>query len=374
MKTKQLNRATRYTDFREMIYTSARRFGRKTAFQIRKSDGSYKFVSYAQFKEDFRALGTHFLDLGLSGSRIAVVGKNSYSWVLHYLCAATVGVAVPIDRELSAEDMYTFIASADCAAVCADSEILDQLRPLTGHKRLLLSLQDALPAMATQDERIDTLPVASDKMSVLIFTSGTAGKPKGVCLSQKNICTNIYSTSQIVKVTSRDKTLSILPLCHTYECTLNCLLILSRGACIAYADSLHAIRRNILEYRPTLLVVVPELLQILDKRIQTVVAGKCPKKYQDTFRTNSLATAFRTLPFAVRMIIRRKVKQALGGKLRTFIVGGADLSPAVIEDFQALGIRSLQGYGLTECAPLLAGNNDFYFNARSAGVAVPVWN
>lgn len=371
MKTKQLNNATRYSDFREMIYASAKKFRKKTAFQIKIRSGSYRFVSYAQFKEGYRAVGTHFLDLGLYGKRIAVIGKNSYAWVLHYACAATVGVAVPIDRELSPEDMHQFIVSADCAAICADREILEQLRPLISSQRLLLPLQDTLPPIPADDTRIDTVPIDEDEMSVLIFTSGTSGKPKGVCLSQKNICANIFATSQIVKVTSRDKTLSILPLCHTYECTLDCLLILSRGACIAYADSLNAIRRNILEYRPTILVVVPALLQLLDKRIQAAILKNSPVKYQEKLKTASISSALRDLPLFVRMAIRRKVKKSLGGKIHTFIVGGADLPSAVVEDFLAFGIRALQGYGLTETAPLLAGNNDFYFNAKSTGVAVP---
>ncbi|MDD9150175.1 AMP-binding protein [Sporolactobacillus sp. CQH2019] len=371
MKIKRLNKATRYTDFREMIYASAKKFRKKHAFQIKIGSGNYRYVTYSQFKEEYRALGTHFLDLGLLDKRIAVVGKNSYAWVLHYACAATVGVAVPIDRELSPEDMRHFIVSAGCTAVCADKEILEQLEPLLSSELLLLSLQDALRPVPADDTRIDTVPIAEDEMSVLIFTSGTAGKPKGVCLSQKNICSNIFSTSQIVKITPRDKTLSILPLCHTYECTLDCLLILSRGACIAYADSLNAIRRNILEYRPTVLVVVPALLQLLDKRIQAAISKNGPAKYQSKFKTSSISKALRDLSGFVRMIIRRKVKKSLGGKIHTCIVGGADLSPAVVEDFLALGIRALQGYGLTESAPLLAGNNDFYFNAQSAGVAIP---
>jgi long-chain acyl-CoA synthetase len=236
---------------------------------------------------------------------------------------------------------------------------------------LLLSLQDALPDRIVADSRIDALPIDPTEMSVLLFTSGTVSKPKGVCLSQKNICANIFSTSRIVNVRSRDKTLSILPLFHTYECTLGCLLVLSRGACIAYADSLNAIRRNILEYSPTILVVVPALLQLLDKRIQAAISRQCPAKYQSKIVPSSIAMTLQNLPLFVRMAIRRRVKKTLGGRIRTFIVGGADLSPAVINDFLALDIRVLQGYGLTECAPLLAGNNDFYFNAQSTGVAIP---
>jgi long-chain acyl-CoA synthetase len=371
LSAQKLNAATEYENFREIIYSSALKFSKKTAFQIKKGNGRYQYVTYSQFKKDYRSLGTHFLNLRLRGKRIAVIGRNSYQWVLHYLCAATVGVVVAIDHELSPEDMRDFITSAGCSAICADTGIIERLRPLFGSDLLLLSLQRSLPTMPVNDHRIDRLPIKDEKMSVLIFTSGTSGHSKGVCLSQRNICANIYATSRIVKVTPHDKTLSILPLHHTYECTLNCLLILSRGACIAYADSLNAIRRNLLEYSPTLLVVVPALLELVDKRLQATIIKGCPEKYKSVFQNASIAEALQKLPVLSRMIIRHKVKRALGGKIRTCIVGAADLSPAVVKDFLALGIRPLQGYGLTECAPLLAGNNDFYLNPVSTGVAIP---
>ncbi|MFT8873018.1 MAG: AMP-binding protein [Sporolactobacillus sp.] len=371
MTAKRLNKATRYANFRELIFGSAEQFGKRPAFQIRAVGGAYRYISYNQFAADYRALGTRLLQLGLQGSRVAIIGKNSYGWTLHYVCAATVGVAVPIDRELAPEDMARFIISADCRAVCADASVLKSLRPLLGSPMLFIDVRETPADVAADSHRIDALPIADDTMSVLIFTSGTAGNPKGVCLSQRNICANIYSTSQIVNVTRRDKVLSILPLCHTYECTLDCLLILSRGACIAYADGLNAIRRNMVEYKPTLLVVVPALLQLLDKRIQAAILKQCPERYQSALKAAPLIDAMRTLPLPARLLIRRKVKKSLGGRLHTFIVGGADLAPAVVEDLTALGIRALQGYGLTECAPLLAGNNDFYFNAQSTGVAIP---
>lgn len=371
MITKRLNKATNYLNFRELLYSSAQKYAKKPAFQIKIGNGNYQNITYSQLKDEYRALSTHFLNLHLFGKRIAVIGKNSYRWGLHYLCAATVGVVVAIDHELSPEDMRDFISSADCSAVCADSEILEHLKPFIKSDLLLLPLQENIPTMPADDSRIDTLSINENEMSILIFTSGTTGNSKGVCLSQKNICSNIFSTSRIVKITSHDKTLSILPLHHTYECTLNCLLILSRGACIAYADSLNAIRHNIQEYSPTILVVVPALLELLDKRIQATITKGCPEKYQSKFKKASISESFRNLPILLRLVIRKKVKKALGGKMHTFIVGAADLSPTVVADFQALGVRVLQGYGLTECAPLLAANNDFYFNAGSTGVAIP---
>ena len=368
---KKLHKPTYYNNLREMLYSSAERYSNKNAFHIREKDGTYRYITFSQFKREFRILGNHLLNMGLEDKRIAVIGKNSYRWVLHYLSAVTVGVVVPIDKELSTIDMKNFIISADCSAVFADEDMVEGLKAILDEKIKVISLNDPLPQIDENDNRIDNIPVSSDDMSILIFTSGTTGSSKGVCLSQKNICSNIYSTSQIVKVTDKDKTLSILPLHHTYECTLDCLLILSKGACISYADGLSRIKANIVEYKPTLIVVVPALLTVLEKRIVASIIKDCPKRYKKLFAENSFPEAMAKLPFIVRSVIKKKVKQGLGGRLHTFIVGAAELSVSVIESFEALGIRTLQGYGLTECSPLLAGNSDFFFNAASIGKAIP---
>ncbi|MDE7215741.1 MAG: AMP-binding protein, partial [Clostridia bacterium] len=181
----------------------------------------------------------------------------------------------------------------------------------------------------------------------------------------------IHSTLSMVKITPKDRTLSILPLHHTYECTLDCLLMLSKGACITYSDSLLKVAKNTLEYSPTLLVVVPALLKMMDRKITKSVKEKCPQKYKSLFEDAPFAEAFCKLPKIVKNVISAKIKKTLGGKLRLFIVGAADLDSAIVENFSAMGIRVLQGYGLTECSPLLAGNSDFYFNAKSTGRAIP---
>lgn len=367
----KLHKTNYYNNFREMLYNSAKKYGNRQAFHIKEKDGTYRYITYSQVKREFRIMGNHFLDIGLQGKRIAVIGRNSYKWVLHYLAASTVGVVVPIDKDLSTKDMKNFIVSANCLAVYADNYIIDELRSTLDEGVMVYSLDEALPMTEESDNRIDTIPVSSEDMSVLIFTSGTTGSSKGVCLSQKNICSNIYSTSQMVKVTDKDKTLSILPLHHTYECTLACLLFLSKGGSISYAEGLNKIKANILEYKPTMLVVVPALLDVLGKRITASVSKDCPKKYKKLFLENVFPKAMMKLPFIVREIIRKKVKQGLGGKLHTFIVGAAELPLSTIEIFQALKIRTLQGYGLTECSPLLAGNSDFFYNAASIGKAIP---
>lgn len=361
--------------FRELIYQSADKFSTRPAFQLKEKDGKYKYVTYAQLKEQFRILSSALIERGHWGKKIGIVGKNSSSWAISYLCAATIGVAVPMDKELSAEDINNFIVAAECTAVLADEDILNKLSPLCSDNVELISLQNIDDIISdfsgNIDSRIDTYQPKDDEMKVLIFTSGTTAKSKGVCLSQKNILSNIYQTVRMVKIRPDDKTLSILPLHHTYECTLNNLLMFSRGSCISYADGLTKIPQNMTEYQPTVLVVVPALLEMVMKRIRKTVAKQCPARYKQYFEDYSFSEALNKVPFFIKYAICQKVRKSLGGKLRVFIVGAADLAPKLVEDYLALGIRTLQGYGLTECSPLLAGNNDFYLNANSTGIAIP---
>ena len=369
---KKLYSEKKFSCFRELIDTCAQKYGAKAAFKIKIAENAYEKIPFSLFKKEFYGLCGHFLALGLRGCRIAVIGKNSYEWILSYLAAATVGVAVPLDKELGAEDIENFLLAAECRLVCADAESAAKIDAA----HTCLAFSDARKtaergAGEESDREVAALCPEADAMQILIFTSGTTGRSKGVCLSQKNICSNIYSTVSMVKIRESDTVLSILPLHHTYECTLDHLTVLSKGGCVTYAESLVKIAKNIAEYSPTILVVVPELLKTLARRIKSKLAKDCPEKYRALYRDLSLSEALKKTPFIIRQIIKHKVRKTLGGKLHTFIVGAADLDTALVEDFSALGIRTLQGYGLTECSPLLAGNNDFYFNPKSTGIAIP---
>lgn len=363
----------RYYNFREIINDSAARFPKTTAFEIKIKEGEYNNITYADLKELYYGLCTKFIKLGYLGKRIAVIGANSFEWALSYLCAATVGVVVPIDKELQGEDVSDFFDSADCVAVCTDDAKIETLKGTVVRDIDYISFKDikSLAKESSNAALVDDIEIGKDEMRILIFTSGTTGSSKGVCLSQNNICANIYSTVSMVSVREGDKTLSILPLHHTYECTLDFVLFLTRGATICYCDGLTRVQKNLIEYKPTILVAVPALLKVLNKRIKKAIAADCPAKYRPYFENESLAVALSKTPFIIRKIICSKVKKSLGGKLRLFIVGAAELDTQLVEDFGALGIRTLQGYGLTECSPLLAGNNDFHLNVESTGVAIP---
>ncbi len=370
----KLYKEKRFNNFRDIICNGAKEFANNTAYVVKKSEGEYIKVNYTDLKKYYYAFCTYLIEKGMLGQKIAVIGANSFQWALSYLCAATVGVVVPIDKELQPEDVNAFLESADCKMVCTDSARIEKLREIANDQILYTDFADVIGIASshhTDEAAIDAIKINNDETRIIIFTSGTTGNSKGVCLSQYNICSNIYSTVQMVKVNDFDSTLSILPLHHTYECTLNNVLFLTRGACITYCDGLTKVAKNIAEYQPSILVVVPALLKVLNKRIQAGIIKDCPSIYRKHFETLPLSKALKKCPFFIRKIICKKVKKTLGGKIRLFIVGAADLDVSLVEDFDALGIRTLQGYGLTECAPLLAGNNDFHLNKASTGPAIP---
>ncbi|MBE6648310.1 MAG: long-chain fatty acid--CoA ligase [Ruminococcaceae bacterium] len=360
-------------DFRHLVYSSAKRFGNKNAFVLRDRN-----VSYFEFCLEYKYLTTYFLSCGLKNKRIAVVGANSYGWILAYLAASTVGVSVPIDKELSSEDILNFMNEAECSLVVGDSSILKGLETDARKIAFCENKQgfDVLPKLIKKGEKlytdgfreIDSMKIDAEKMSILIFTSGTTGNSKGVCLSQKNICANINQTAKMVKIDDLHS-LSVLPLHHTYETTLGHMLLLSGGACISYSDGLRYVAKNISEYRPSVLIVVPLLLEFILRRIETSIRESLPIKLLLP-EGASVSEIIAHLPFPIRFIVKKKVKKSLGGRLRLLIVGAAPIKPETIEAFQALGIATYQGYGLTECSPLLAGNNDFFVNPAAVGLPI----
>ena len=365
-------------DFKEMIERSAQIYKTRTAFKLKNKDGEIYSKTYEEVKNDIYALGTELIENGLTNKRIAVIGKNSYKWAISYLASSIVGVVVPIDKELHSDDVINFMNVAECECVLGDGKnlktITENIEKLNNKKTIFVdfekSFEHYLEAGRTLLEKGNTkfgeIKINPDEMKILLFTSGTTGNAKGVCLSQRNICSNILSIYGIVKVKRSDLFFSILPLHHTYECTIGFLLPLYSGASICYCDGLRYISKNMLEYHPSVILCVPLLLESMYKKIMKSLKKSLPEKY-----TKDSENPIDKLPFILRKIVSRKVKNTLGGRLRVFIVGAAAVNPEIANTFDKLKLNSLQGYGLTECAPLVAGNTDFFKRNDSAGLPIP---
>jgi len=208
-------------------------------------------------------------------------------------------------------------------------------------------------------------------MNIMLFTSGTTDLAKAVMLSHYNICSDIVSVCKTVKITSQDVCLSILPLHHTYECTLGFLLMIYVGATISYIDGLKHIVKNFKEYKPSVILTVPLLLENVNKKIwaQSSKDEKSLKRINTAMKISGFL--YHNLHVDIRRNIFKPIHDSLGGNMRLFITGAAAIDPNVSKNFEDFGIQVLQGYGLTECSPLVIGNRDKKFNHASVGLPLP---
>lgn len=369
-------------DLKDMLEKTVNKNGKKTAFKLKDNNGKIINKTYIEFKNDVESLATKLIDLGLKNERIAVMGKNSYKWAISYLASTIIGVVVPIDKEASKENIKDFLNTSNSKAIIADDKYLNEIfefKDELKNETLLIDMQNTSKYINIEDlikegqelildgnEEYKNITINPDEMKILLFTSGTTGNSKAVMLSHKNICSNIVSIASIVKVDNSTSVLSILPLHHTYECTIGFLLVIYGGGKISYCEGLRYITKNIQEFKPTFILCVPLLLENVYKKVTKTLKTSLPEKY-----TQDESKMIDNLPFYLKTIVKRKVKKSLGGNIKTFIVGAAAIKPELVEAFFKLGIKVLQGYGLTECSPLVAGNNDFYYKAASCGMPIP---
>lgn len=369
-------------DLKDMLEKTAVKNSTKTAFKVKNPNGKIINKSYIDFKNDVQSLATKLMEMGMKKQRIAIMGKNSYSWAISYLAATIIGIVVPIDKEASKENVKEFLNVSNSKAIIADDKYLNEIFEFKSelkNETMLIDMQNTSKYMNLSDliadgkklidegnSEYENIKINPNEMKIILFTSGTTGNSKAVMLSHKNICSNIVSIASIVKVDNATRVLSILPLHHTYECTIGYLLVVYGGGTICFCEGLRYITKNIQEYQPTFILCVPLLLENVYKKVIKTLKSSLPEKY-----TKEESKIIDNLPFYLKGIVKKKVKKSLGGKIKTFIVGAAAIKPDLVEAFFKLGIKVLQGYGLTECAPLVAGNNDFYYKAASCGMPIP---
>ncbi len=379
-------------NLKEMLNQSAQLFGEKAAFFLNSKDKKdVKSISYSRFKSEVDALGTALLSLGLKDKCIAVIGENRYEWCLSYLAVAGgTGVVVPIDRELNISEIENILHRCDADAIIYSGKYNDSIQRLVSS---VTSVKYFINMDAEQDNdfylsfnslkskgeeliaegEMDFVQaeLEPDSMAALLFTSGTTGLAKGVMLSHRNICSNVVSVRSTVLVDTNDTSLSILPLHHTYECTIGFLAFIYSGATIAFNEGLKYIAKNLTEVRPTILVVVPLILENLYKKIWTQAGKKRFGKLK--LRLALFITTMLNYIFHVDITkkVFKQIHEVLGGQLRLILTGAAAIDPVVSRGFRRMGVKVLQGYGLTECAPLVTGNRDMEFKDNSVGKPLP---
>ncbi len=352
----------------------------------------YKEITYKEYGEDVIALGTSFNELlGLTTTKkVAIIGETSYNWYVTYMTLLAGGIiAVPVDKELPESELMNVLERSKVSAivyskkkkeivekVCSKLDFIDYLVEMGSDEEIkekhvgfdfLLTMGKRL--VSTGNDTFLKAKIDPDEFKLLIFTSGTTSKAKGVMISNRNLCENLYGASSFVEVRPDDRLFSILPLHHTYESTIGYLFPISRGASIAICEGLKYIVPNMQEAKPTALLAVPLLVENLYKKInQNIVKSKKDKLVNSMIHvTNALK--------AVNVDIKRKVfseiHNTLGGNIRIIVSAAAPIDKKVGKWLEDIGILFLQGYGLTETAPIAALTPESHPKVGSAGIAVP---
>ena len=437
-----------YSDIREivtlkdMLSGSAEIYTHNPAFWVKREKGApYEAVDYELLLHDVDSLGTRLVSMGLKGERIAVMGQNSYEWIVSYLATINgTGIVLPIDKELSGAEIGNLLRAGNAKTVFCTRQECEKLKGLRDIERLIVmdfygdrtelgeevvvpeldkgyyqnlltgaaSTDSAADAAATEtaaeaaatdsaagaaapevyswrgllkegeamlagDDSFTSAEIDPDALAVILFTSGTTGVPKGVMLSHRNITSNIMDVCRICQVYESDKTLSMLPIHHTSECTLGMLLVLYRGASTAFCEGMKYIAQNMKEAQNTFIIVVPRVLELFYDRIKKTIQKSGKQKTFD--RAMKISKALRKVHIDMSRVIFKSVLDGLGGKLRVVITGAAALDPKIFRAFEDFGVSVLQGYGMTECTPLISGTpgsapKERYRKAGSVGATV----
>ena len=375
-------------DIKHMFETSVELYGDNTAFYTKdEHEGPYRKITYKEAKTDVDALGTALIALGLKGKSVGIIGDNSYRWAVSYLSVTCgTGIVVPLDKELPASELEQLVGQGEVECIIYDKkfepvftsikaggktklahlismEALDHAEGILSYCKLIESGRKLLEQ--GNREFLDAV-IVRDSMNILLFTSGTTGLSKGVMLSHGNIVEDLMASPTLLWVSPEDIFFSVLPIHHTYECTCGFLMPLYRGASVAYCEGLKYILKNLSEVKPTMFLTVPLIMESIYKRIWGQARKSGAEKKLKTLLKINRATRKIGLN-----LVPKKITDVFGGRMRIMICGGAAIDPAILEGIQDFGIMALQGYGLTECAPICALNPDVDPKSKSAGYIPP---
>ena len=368
------------TDLKDMLKKSGEKYGEKIAYKIRQENG-YKEITHSEVRKMVDGLGTKLIDMGLKDKRIAVIGENRYEWEIAYLSIVCgTGTVVPLDKSLPENELESLIERSKAEAIICSQKYVEILKKtklkyiismdlendndgIISQKRLI---SEGIQLVKFGDASFTNAKIDNEKMSIMLFTSGTTSISKAVALSHKNICSNLMDISSILDVNSSDVFLSFLPLHHVFECTVGFLFSLYVGAETVFCDGIRHIPENLAEYKVSVMASVPAIYERLFKIIKKHLEkqGKVEQilKDEEKYKDSSMEK---------KKEVFKEIHDLLGGNIKLFISGAASLEPSIEEKFRRLGFNMVQGYGLTETSPVVAIGNKKYHKTGSIGKCVP---
>ena len=381
---KPIHEKKEYLNIREAVEDMGKIYSGRVAYsyRIKPNDKEIQKKTYDQMRDDVRALATEFIARGVPGKHVALVGKLSYHWVLvYYATLASGGVLVPLDKEWLAKDLADTGAKAEVSFIFCDGDVIEKGRAIAEAVGT-----DALIAMEYGEGTVDELvelgrvkfnensepyfnaPIDTESMSLLVFTSGTTGKGKGVMLSQKNILSDIADPLQYIDFTF--KSVGVLPPHHTFGSTVNILGHNCIGCEVYLSSGLRYVQKELKEQTPGHMVLVPLYLETFYRKIMANIKDQGKEKL--IARMIKISNLLRKIGIDLRRKLFKAVLAAFGGEVRMVVCGGAPINQEILSFFDGVGIEILNGYGITECAPIIAVNHSHDVIPGSVGPALSV--
>ena len=396
-KNSKQKRTTPYEDMTH--YKTVKEFFLKTAEKypdedciLEKPDHKtpYKITTYKEFKEDVLALGTALTNiLKLKDKRVIIVGETQYGWYVSYMAMLCgVGIAVPTDRELPENELENIVRRSRVSAIIYSpkkEEDIKKVKENIPEVEYFIEMKSDKPLeekdvglnalinlgkniLKTGDDSFEKTEIDPEEFKILFFTSGTTSNAKGVMLNNRNLAENINAVSAYVKLYPNDMLFSVLPLHHCYESTIGFLLPMATGAGIAICEGLRYIVPNLQEAHPTAILTVPLLVESLHKKInEKIVKSKKDKIVNSMI---GITNALKTTGIDIKRKVFKEIYDNLGGRLRIIVSAAAPIDKKVGEWLEGIGITFLQGYGLTETAPIAALTPEYKTSVGSAGKAI----
>lgn len=378
--------AIEFKNIKEIVYHSAEVYKEKIAFVIKhkvENKTDYENITYQKLLEDVNKLGTALYNIGLKGKRIAVMGRNSYEWAISHLANLLGGiVSVPLDKDLQYEELEGSLERSKADCIIFDEKLADKIgkvkeqnntnltqyicmSEIEGYQSVKKLLEMGEKLLDSGEREFIDCKIDENIMSILLFTSGTTSQSKAVMLSQRNIASNIYAMQCVEDIRSTDTNIAFLPFHHIFGSTCMIMMI-ACGVKTVFPDGLRYIKQNLNEYKVTIFVGVPVLIEAIYKTIMKEI------EKQGKTKIIKIATSISNFLLKFHIDLRRKlfhqIIAALGGELRFMISGGAPADSKIAKGFNDLGIKTVQGYGLSETSPVIAAENEKVMKNGSVGV------
>ena len=387
-KNYPLYETTMFRDIRDMTENAAIRFGDKNAISYKKKPTSKETLHYTYNEgSDFiRSIATEFISMGMRDTNVAIIGEASPEWVFSYFALMSIGaVTVPIDKELPATDMASILNTAGCPFVVYSTlikEKIKEVKELCPELHTFVEMGDGCEEFATNLETVRSLgkeklasgdrsyydyEIDPKRLASIVFTSGTTGKGKGVMLTTENICMDMQQGMYNFNITPR--TMCVLPPHHTFGSTVNFVGHYAQGCEIYISSGLKYIMNELKTFKPTHLILVPLFVETFYKRILS--AAEKSDKLDKLKKGIKISNLLRKFGIDLRRkLFGESVLSNFGGELEMIICGGAALNQDVIDFFEDIGVTILNGYGITECAPLISCNRNEYRKTGSVGLPI----